>query len=334
MIKVKVLSSGMSRDINISQFIGNKNNMVDGVKFIFDPNDESDFDFIFVIDNVDIEKSTHNVREKGLFFFSAEHIYGEDYYIKNDNVKTFINQFSRVFSCYVTGHQNQNYEIPFLPWMINHNHGTYRSDHERDVNYFNDLKVLNKSKFLSVICSTKVFSPEQRVRLDFVSKLKSIFGDDLDWFGNGINPIIEKWQAISEYKYHIVLENRIGNNVISEKLFDSFLGMSLPLYSGAPNVTEYFSENSLIKIDAKNLDKTTELLKNLKSHDYYNEHIKHILLSKAKVLNEYNVWMRLANIAREYHKTLGEVKRQQVSKLKSRGFMQIITDFGKNYSIK
>ena len=334
MIKVKVLSSGMNRDVNISQFIGNSNNMVEDVKFIFDPNDNSDMDFIFVIDNIDVDVSTHNVRENGLFFFSAEHIYSEDYYLKTVNVKTFINQFSRIFSCYVTNHQNQSYEIPFLPWMINHNHGTYRADHERDVNYFKELASLNKSKFLSVICSTKVFSPEQRVRLDFVSKLKSILGNDLDWFGNGINPVKEKWQAISSYRYHIVLENRISNNVISEKLFDSFLGMAIPLYSGAPNVSDYFSENSLIKIDAKNIDNTVDLLKKLKSNDYYTEHVQHILMSKAKVLSEYNVWKRLANIACLHYKTLGEVKSQQVTKLKSRGFLQILTDFGRNYSIK
>jgi hypothetical protein len=330
MIKVKVLCKGTPPDQNINQYSGNNDNLVNGVKFVFDPDDDSQFDFIFIIDNLDDKNLIHKVKEGGLFFFTAEHIYEEDFYIKNDNVKKFINQFSRIFSSYLTNHINHNYEIPFLPWMINHNHGTHSPSHQRDIGYFKKLDFAKKTKFLSVICSTKVFSPQQRVRLEFVSKLKSILGEDLDWFGNGVNPIDDKWSAISKYKYHLVLENRIGNNVVSEKLFDSYLGLSFPLYSGAPNIYDFFSTNSLVQIDTNNIEGTLLILDKLKKEGVYEKSHEELINSKDKVLADYNMWFRLANIAKTYFDTLGNVRQHKLVPLKSRSALQIFIDMSKN----
>lgn len=330
MIKVKVLCKGIPSNQNISQYSGNNDNFVNGVKFVFDPEDKSDFDFVFILDNLDDKNLIHNVKEGGLFFFTAEHIYDEDFYIKNDNIKKFVNQFARVFSSYTTNHINNNYEIPFLPWMINHNHGTYNSRHQRDLNFFKNLDFVKKTKFLSVICSTKVFSSQQRVRLEFVSKLKSILGENLDWFGNGVNPVDDKWSAISKYKYHLVLENRIGNNIVSEKLFDSYLGLSFPLYSGAPNIHDFFSNNSLVQIDTNDVEGTLLILDKLKKEGVYEKSHEELIISKDKVLVEFNMWLRLANIAKTYFDTLGTVRQHKLFPLKNRSVLQIFTDISKN----
>ena len=45
---------------------------------------------------------------------------------------------------------------------------------------------------------------------------ESYFGSQLDWYGVGENPISDKWQAIKDYKYHIVIENK--NNNMSKTL--------------------------------------------------------------------------------------------------------------------
>ena len=36
----------------------------------------------------------------------------------------------------------------------------------------------------------------------------------------------------------------VKNNLISEKLYDSYLGLAFPIYFGAPNSGEYFPKNS------------------------------------------------------------------------------------------
>ena len=65
---------------------------------------------------------------------------------------------------------------------------------------------------------------------------KKHFKDRLNWYGNGVNEINNKFEVISNSKYHIVLENDSKYNLISEKLYDSYLGLSFPIYYGAPNV--------------------------------------------------------------------------------------------------
>ena len=82
------------------------------------------------------------------------------------------------------------------------------------------------------------------MRYEFTKNVKDYFGSNIDWFGSGINTIEDKWVGFEEYKYHIVIENG-QNNLISEKLFDSYLGLSYPIYYGAPNVGDYFQLNHL-----------------------------------------------------------------------------------------
>jgi hypothetical protein len=329
MISVKISGLGFSKDTNIAQYTGDNTNSVGDVKFFFDGEDRN-YDYWFVLDNIDKELQTNNVRTNGLFYFSAEHIHDEDYFIRDRNVKNFINQFSRIFSCYATDHKFSQYEIPFLPWMINHNHGTYNPFHKRDINFFKDLNSINKTKFLSVICSSKTLNSQQRLRINFLSKLKEELGDDLGWFGNGFSSIEDKWSAISDYKYHLVLENRINNNVISEKLFDSYLGLSIPLYSGAPNVMDFFPNDSLIEIDCKNVDGTLHLLDKLKGTNDYEDKMSSLLEAKNQILTKYNMWSRLAHIAIQYIGSVGEIRSQTISQLKSRAVLQVIKDFRMN----
>ena len=57
---------------------------------------------------------------------------------------------------------------------------------------------------------------------------------------NFFNEIKNKFEVISKSKYHIVLENDSKHNLVSEKLYDAYLGLSYPIYYGAPNINEYF----------------------------------------------------------------------------------------------
>tara|TARA_B100001250_G_scaffold410385_1_gene436735 strand:+ start:5601 stop:6374 length:774 start_codon:yes stop_codon:yes gene_type:complete len=206
-------------------------------------------------------------------------------------------QFGEIFSCYDIG-TSQNFEIPFLTWMINTNHGNNSPDIQgRDLNYFKDLNNLDKPKKMSVICSTKSFTESHKKRLDFVYKLKEYFQEDLDWFGNGINPIKTKWEGISPYKYHIVLENKTNKYIVSEKLYDSYLGLSFPFYSGATNVNDYFPEDSLLKIDINDYAKSIFSIEEAINKNVYEENYDSIIKSKNIVCEELNLFNRVAELS-------------------------------------
>ena len=67
-----------------------------------------------------------------------------------------------------------------------------------------------------------------------------------------------KWEGISKYKYHLVIENSNMDYVVSEKLFDSYLGLSFQSTLGKKSI-ELLPENSLLQIDIDNLTKVKKL---------------------------------------------------------------------------
>jgi hypothetical protein len=136
-------------------------------------------------------------------------------------------------------------------------------------------------------------------RFKFVEILKKHFGDTLDWFGNGVQSIPEKWDGIAPYKYHIVLENQSRHNIISEKIYDSYLGLAYPIYWGAPNLDDYFSKDSFSKIEILDWRKSIRTIEKVLLDDMWEQKLPEIINSKNKVLMDLNLFTRLAKIAND-----------------------------------
>ena len=80
-------------------------------------------------------------------------------------------------------------------------------NHERDKTFFKNIESTDKIEKIRIITSNKIISDEH-VFFKFAKKFKSYFGQDIEWFGIGINEIEEKWEGIHPFKYHIALENK------------------------------------------------------------------------------------------------------------------------------
>ncbi|MDC0595393.1 glycosyltransferase family 10 [Acidimicrobiia bacterium] len=300
LLNIKLTTNDGSKNSDIYEFVGNNESEFNGCKFWIN-SEHKEADVWFVIEDLNNHLMNTNIERARTIFLSSETSWYEDYFTKKHK-KNFLDQFGRIYSCYETG-RRQFYDIPFLTWMINNNHiKTREVENFRDINYFMKLNHLEKSKKLSIICSTKSFTDGHKKRLDFVYKLKEHFQEDLDWFGNGINPIQSKWEGIAPYKYHIAIENKINKHIISEKLYDSYLGLSMPIYSGSSNVNKYFSDKSVIKIDINNLKKSIEIIEKAFSEKLFEKNYKFIVESKNKVCKELNLFYRLSVIAKEIDK--------------------------------
>ncbi|MBI4454512.1 MAG: hypothetical protein HY644_01290 [Acidobacteria bacterium] len=59
-------------------------------------------------------------------------------------------------------------------------------------------------------------------------------------------PVRSKYETLSNYKFAICYENMILPGWITEKIFDCFFAGTVPVYLGAPDVTDYLSENAFI----------------------------------------------------------------------------------------
>ena len=135
-------------------------------------------------------------------------------------------------------------------------------------------------------------------RIKFLNALiNSNISHYIDVFGDGFTPIPDKWDAIMNYKYHLVIENEIQEDYWSEKLADSFLGFAYPIYSGCPNINKYFDENSMAVIDISNFEISLKKIKDIIDGDLYDRNIRAIEVARNQILNEYNIFNLMAKMS-------------------------------------
>lgn len=81
-------------------------------------------------------------------------------------------------------------------------------------------------------------------RIEAITVLRQ-HGICVDCFGSQTRPVPNKIDTLKKYKYNLCFENSYTPGYVTEKIVDSFLGGSFPIYwGGAPqhifNLTEYF----------------------------------------------------------------------------------------------
>jgi hypothetical protein len=77
-------------------------------------------------------------------------------------------------------------------------------------------------------------------------------------------PVESKYETMSKYTFAICYENMVLDGWINEKIFDAFLSGTIPIYRGAPDVTNYIPEDCFI--DPRkfaNYDELAEYLRSL-----------------------------------------------------------------------
>lgn len=203
--------------------------------------------------------------------------------------KGFLNQFGRVVSCQEhLKHKNLVKDQPGLAWWMGMwNRPDGQTVITQDYDSFSKSNP-KKSKLISVIASNKTFTKGHRERLEFVKKLKAHFGDQLDLYGRGFHDFDNKWDAIADYEYHIVIENCSIPYYWSEKLADAFLGNSFPFYYGCSNVDKYFSKDAFRAIDLHDADEAIKVIDQAIEHNLAEKNSAAVECAKQQVLNEYN----------------------------------------------
>ena len=117
-----------------------------------------------------------------------------------------------------------------------------------------------------------------KFRLNFIEKLNEY--KKVDMGGKCQNNIGEnvknKIKFLSKYKFSIAMENSDGDGYLSEKIVDSFLAGTIPIYYGDYLLDEYINPKSYILIKGeKDIEKKIEYIKKIDNDDnLYKEIIK------------------------------------------------------------
>ena len=298
MLKVKVTIPGAAKNLSLEEFTGTHDNYIDGVQFFV--NSSFDTPDVWIVFDDGVNGDSAIIDPRNIWYFTAEICYPIGRF-DDDRGRDYLSQFSKLFTMHDILDERTHYTKPFTQWMMNANHGsTTFWDTQRGRAYFRDVKNYDKRHDLSVICSNKAFTPEHYARLKFVAKLKEDLGDRLHWYGNGINPIKDKFEGIAPYRYHLAIENRLGHDIISEKLYDAFLGLAYPIYHGAPNVHHYYTEHMLSTINIYDYKRSRNQILELIDSDVAEQSHNDLMRAKYLAVEQDNWVVRMAMIARLY----------------------------------
>lgn len=294
---IKLSFPGHEEETDLSQYTGNYVGEFQG--FQFHVNDgllNADAWFIFE----DVVPGDHRceVPSDRVFFLGAETGWADDKFLGSTNLP-FFDQFSAVFSMYPVGGVKTSFAAPFLPWMVNSS-GPYFVPHFRDINFLRNFEYSAKSGSLSVICSTQTWTPGHRVRLAFVERLKKELGEDLHWFGSGVEHVGEKWEALHPYERTIVLENRSTQGVYSEKILDPYLALSEPIYWGDPTIARHLPVPETHALNIMDVEESVRRVRKILSKPVTNKSIDSLLAGRDKVVHELLFLTRIAGILKSY----------------------------------
>ena len=148
-----------------------------------------------------------------------------------------------------------------------------------------------KSKNISIILSSKQSTVGHRLRHSILQKYPNI-----DFFGYN-NPILKKISGLKDYRFSIIVENCKEDYYFSEKLIDSFVTGTIPIYWGCPSIGDFFDTNGMLVFDT--LDDLDSIMDNLNEELYLSklESIRHNFEESKKYLVADNI---LYNKLKEY----------------------------------
>lgn len=254
--------------------------------FLFFENSLQDrvWDMVIVYEGLNNE-STIKCKQGGFIFISGEPPFSRKYASK------FLSQFDHLITSHPKiNHPSNHLSQQALPWHFG------LSFKSKKFNYsFDDLvcmPVPEKKNKISIITSNKKMMPGHKQRMVFLEALKNKFGDQIAIFGQGINPVDDKAEALLSYRFCICIENSAINDYWTEKITDPLLSYCVPIYYGCKNIGDYFNESSLIKIDINKVDSSINVIKDVlqNANKIYSDKLEQLKIERDKVLNEYNLF--------------------------------------------
>ena len=150
--------------------------------------------------------------------------------------------------------------------------------------------VNSKTFTASFLTSDKTFCPGHKLRVDIYNSLKPSYGD-LQIVKHMSPPMWDNKQTIVEpYQFHIAVENAMHNNWFADKIVDAFIGKSIPLYWGCPNLDKFFNMDGVIRFYT--LSELEARLNSL-TPEFYKEHFYAVEDNYRRAMNYVHTWDRI-----------------------------------------
>lgn len=215
----------------------------------------------------------------------------------------YLAQFDRVLTCQ-TGirHPGRILGAQGLPWHAGIDRGVggeIEGAGRRRLRGYDDFVAMEpapKKDAISIITSRAGFLPGHVRRLRFIEALTARLKDKVELFGRDVRPIGDKLEALSGYKYHLVLENSRLPHYWTEKLADAFLGHAYPIYSGCTNIGHYFAPETMTAIDIDDPAAAIDAIERALAENAYDRTLAARAAARGDVLDRYNLFSVAADL--------------------------------------
>jgi hypothetical protein len=287
-IKVKLVTRGSKANEESGFRLQSKNNEAiwGSCSFTFNPL-EKDYDWLVIID--DVPKITPNRVEtlscpkENTILVTTE----------PTTITRYGRAFAKQFHYLITNQDEKVLPHPNAMRSQTGNVWYYGKDYDSVVSVTHP----NKTKKISTVCSNKQQGHTiHKLRYDFTKIMEERI-PELERYGRGFKWIETKAEALDDYEFHVAIENHFAPHVWTEKLADAFLGFTVPIYYGCPNVYDYFPKDSLIQIDLYDVEGSiTKIKKIIATEGEYERRLDAVKEARRRVIEEYNLLAMINNI--------------------------------------
>ena len=176
----------------------------------------------------------------------------------------------------------------------------------------NSINEVGHKKFCAAVISNHEYT--SNFRLNFINELNKYKKVDMGGrYGNNVGLIKDKIKFLSAYKFSIAMENSEGDGYLSEKIIESFLAGTIPIYYGDYMLDEFINPKAYIYIRGeKDLIKKIDYIIEIDNNDKI---YKSILNEKVLINYKSNI-----NSEKEYYNFILNIFNQdkQIAKRKEK----------------
>ena len=220
------------------------------------------------------------------------------------SVKIYGNDFTRQFGAVLTSqpawalpHMQRIHSQPALHWF----YGVGSQQIESFEAIWADSHA-GKSRDVSMVYSPKAMRHTLHYRRAHFMQALAAHMPELDLFGRQTaRPLDDKADCLRDYRYHVAIENYIGDHHWTEKLADAFLGLSVPFYYGCPNAETYFPPESFIRIDIRDPEAAAARIRSAIANREYEQRLPALREARRRVMFEYNFFAVIAGEIMRLH---------------------------------
>jgi hypothetical protein len=148
-----------------------------------------------------------------------------------------------------------------------------------------------RKKFCAAVISN--FKCTNGFRIKFINELKKYKKVDMggSYQNNVGGNVKNKTQFLSSYKFSIAMENSEGQGYVSEKILDSFIAGTIPIYYGGYMIDEFINPKAYILIKNENdITKKIDYIKKIDNNDIlYKSILKEKLFINDNLVSKFDI---------------------------------------------